>query len=645
MVLALRKWTVVLGVLFLLSMVSPHESLGETQLRIAYLNPRADAYVHSAMPGVAYGSQDYLWVQSYSLANARTFLVFNLSTLPPGCVVNQASMLIYMFEAPATSRTYTSSRVNGPWSEAGDQSAPALTWEGQPSVDAAFSSTNSSSTLPGWMNWNETYWVQKFLGRDEASYLPNYGWRIIDDIENAPPPNAISARFRSRESSDSIHRPTLIVSYYPPYLRLEAVSQAFVNTWVMMKVHRRDIRGNPISRGVLEVKLSSDSKSANKKFSLTPRGPATNEIVIADGETSKEFWYYDDQPGQWTVRAWTTDYEYYGEDTRWQTFVLDAIPPVTNITVNGPSIQVSGILYVSRNTTFSLSSKDEGSGVNQTKYRVDGGDWQTYSRGLAFGINPHDGNQTIEYYSIDNVGNSEVKRTFRVFMDNTAPSMTISEPTGTLMRKSVSVDFKVIVRDNGSGVANVELFFDGASQGTMKKQNSTYIQTIGVSPGKHNWKAKAIDNLGNLAETPSVEFVLIVDVEPPIIWKTAVSPESPVMYEQIKVSAWIRDEISGVKQVSLCYSTDGGSKWETTSMTPQGEIYEATIPAQGSPLTIQYYVEASDSFGNLARTSTQQFAVNIPLWMYGAPVIIVIALIVAVSMVRKKLSESGGVFS
>ncbi|MGQ9513671.1 MAG: hypothetical protein ACUVTL_01235 [Thermoproteota archaeon] len=81
-------------------------------------------------------------------------------------------------------------------------------------------------------------------------------------------------------------------------------------------MYRKDHDNNPITSD-LAVKLESSSASVNKKFSLTEGGAAITELVIPSGSSSKEFWYYDEKAGAWTIHAYTLDYLY----------VVGGVPP------------------------------------------------------------------------------------------------------------------------------------------------------------------------------------------------------------------------------------------------------------------------------------------------------------------------------
>ena len=105
---------------------------------------------------------------------------------------------------------------------------------------------------------------------------------------------------------------------------------------------------------------------------------------------------------QYTVVARATDAAGNTTDSAPTTVTLDTAPPTT--TDDAPSGSQSSIV------TVTLSAGDgAGSGVASTSYRVDGGGWHS---GTSVVIpvpadHSNDGSHTIDYASVDNVGNSE----------------------------------------------------------------------------------------------------------------------------------------------------------------------------------------------------------------------------------------------
>lgn len=99
---------------------------------------------------------------------------------------------------------------------------------------------------------------------------------------------------------------------------------------------------------------------------------------------------------------------------------MDNIPPITKLTINQPKyVDSEGKIYVTPDTTFTLTAQDNkgGSGVAYTLYRIFNETfntgWITYTKpfnltGLTEGL------YLIEYYSVDNVGNTEKPNTTQV---------------------------------------------------------------------------------------------------------------------------------------------------------------------------------------------------------------------------------------
>jgi hypothetical protein len=74
--------------------------------------------------------------------------------------------------------------------------------------------------------------------------------------------------------------------------------------------------------------------------------------------------------------------------------------------------------------TVTLEAYDEISGVSHTLYRLDNGDWTTYTGPFVVSEGAH----TLEYYSVDNAGNAERVNTRDLNVDLYAPDITIEKP-------------------------------------------------------------------------------------------------------------------------------------------------------------------------------------------------------------------------
>jgi len=68
-------------------------------------------------------------------------------------------------------------------------------------------------------------------------------------------------------------------------------------------VQRLDQDWNPVTIGSTTVYLSSSSLGDARKFALTPDGPAVTSVVIPDGSSTVDFYYYDRKAGTYSIRA------------------------------------------------------------------------------------------------------------------------------------------------------------------------------------------------------------------------------------------------------------------------------------------------------------------------------------------------------
>jgi hypothetical protein len=82
------------------------------------------------------------------------------------------------------------------------------------------------------------------------------------------------------------------------------------------------------------------------------------------------------------------------------TIKLDETPPYTTCTLEG---EMQGDIYIS-NVTVTLDAIDNLSGVDKTTYRIDMGEWITYSTPF---IVSGEADHRVDFYSVDNIGNIE----------------------------------------------------------------------------------------------------------------------------------------------------------------------------------------------------------------------------------------------
>ncbi|HDS59970.1 MAG TPA: DUF11 domain-containing protein, partial [Thermoplasmatales archaeon] len=177
--------------------------------------------------------------------------------------------------------------------------------------------------------------------------------------------------------------------------------------------------------------------------------------------------------------------------------------------------------YVSP-VTFHLIAHDEASGVASTLYRVDDGAWQSYEGPVTI---DRDGAHSLQYYSMDRVGNVEQTREIAINIDYVAPEISISRPgsymylfdrpilplpggrpvvIGPLTVQATVADLAT------SGVANMSLYLDGR----LRAEGADHI-TFELDErlwGRHTIEIVAYDAAGNRAAAAVTLYIINLDL-------------------------------------------------------------------------------------------------------------------------------------
>jgi hypothetical protein len=194
----------------------------------------------------------------------------------------------------------------------------------------------------------------------------------------------------------------------------------------------------------------------------------------------------------WKIVAWDS-YGLTADGPLWSfSTIVDNTPPNT-------TLQTSGTLgnddwYIS-NVTLTFQAVDNVSGVNTIFYKIDEGEWLSYEEAIEISI---DGLHLVEYYSIDNAGNTETLKSSTFKIDKTSPSWVnyTFTPQNLLKNKWLCV---ATVEDETSGIALIEFYVDGALIGSVTEEPYEFLYE-GVP--EDNSQAIAYDAAGNAAMSP-----------------------------------------------------------------------------------------------------------------------------------------------
>jgi len=172
----------------------------------------------------------------------------------------------------------------------------------------------------------------------------------------------------------------------------------------------------------------------------------------------------------------------------------DTTPPTTSASLAGTSGQNG---WYTSSVTVTLTATDSG-GVASRHYRIDSGSWTTYS--VPFTLST-EGSHTIEYYSIDNAGNTEGVKSVSLKIDTIKPSSSSSVSSYTVTLSA---------SDSTSGVDDT--YYRVGPSGTY----SLYSVPFSAGPAGQVYTVYyySIDNAGN-KETARTVQVGTADTTPP----------------------------------------------------------------------------------------------------------------------------------
>lgn len=321
----------------------------------------------------------------------------------------------------------------------------------------------------------------------------------------------------------------------------------------------------------------------------------------AAGTTSWTYSWSPASDGMYTVTSRATDasgnVEVPGAGI---SVTVDRGKPASSITAPATS---SSISRSSANYYIVGTATDSVSGVKKVEVSTDAGTtWLaatgTSSWSYVWALPSTDGSYGIMSRATDNAGNVESpKPAVTLRIDGTAPVSSITSPAaGTNLKANVTVSVAGTASDNGTGVKQVELSFDGGT--TWVKASGTTSWSYAWTPtaqGSYNIVSRATDNVGNV-ETHGAGITVTVDSTAPVSSITAPVAGQSInrSSSQYKITGTATDAASGVKKVEV--STDGGATWSAATGTSTWS-YSWTLPQADGIYNIMS--RATDNAGNV----------------------------------------------
>lgn len=165
------------------------------------LNPVADTYANQDNPATNYANSADLLVGRTTkfLTLRRSYLRFDLSSIPSNAIVTSASLRLYLKSGNGATVSISLHQVNGAWTSGG------LTWNNQPAVGSARASLGVGTT-PGWRTWSVTTLVQEWVNASTT----NYG------VSLRGPESYTGDWLRTFDSRQGSNDPQLVITYDLP---------------------------------------------------------------------------------------------------------------------------------------------------------------------------------------------------------------------------------------------------------------------------------------------------------------------------------------------------------------------------------------------------------------------------------------------
>jgi len=271
-----------------------------------------------------------------------------------------------------------------------------------------------------------------------------------------------------------------------------------------------------------------------------------------------------------------------------------------------------GVAFFGKETGFHLEAEDALSGLNDVYYSLNGADFVSTSRS-PLDISA-EGNYSVKFYAVDNVGNVEDLHTYDFVVDHTAP-VTSHEINGINKKRVLAPDatISLTAADSLSGVAKVWFAIDDSEFEVYRKPIP--VSRLKDGGGKITYYSE--DHVGNtenhkfigtLASSRGSEdddgkmFDYYIDRNPPVaeldFEGDYYESDQEYISGRTRVLLSAKDDKSGVQKILYSYNSFMTSEEYDAPFNPDGN----------SPVAISY--AAVDWVENTAEEKEHHFYID-----------------------------------
>ena len=271
-------------------------------------------------------------------------------------------------------------------------------------------------------------------------------------------------------------------------------------------------------------------------------------------------------------------------------WTVDAILPVVQLT------QTPAQFTMSTSATFAFSGTDNRTPPAQLVFQtsLDGSAFAPATSPVSFTSLPL-GFHTFSVEAIDQVGNVSLPAIFTWTIDQTAPTVSITQKPANPTNKKTAT-FAFTGTDNVTPPA--QLIFDVSLDGTSFTSATSPVSFTGLADGSHTFQVESTDQAGNVSAITS--FTWVVDTVPPTV---SITQEPAQITNQTAATFAFSgtDNVTPAAQLTFQFSVDGKA------------FVAATNPQSLAGLSSgnhTFAVESIDQAGNASAPATFTWTVD-----------------------------------
>ncbi|MDC3132843.1 hypothetical protein OA501_01355 [Flavobacteriaceae bacterium] len=361
----------------------------------------------------------------------------------------------------------------------------------------------------------------------------------------------------------------------------------------------------------LPIYVSISTSKGGKSYNLeSTQNPSDASPMYLDTEGQNFI------RSRWALDPETKEYVYPKREILMPIYA-DGIAPSTRLSYSdAPKYVSNGTVFYGVGLSYSLSSSDAVSGVQNTYHALNGSFGKYTADNVAV---TKEGENSIFYFSADNVGNAEETKVSTFTYDITAPETSLSEPTnkkitlttaaGELIVMGLKSNIELTSEDKISGVRKTEYNVDGgATQRYYRPLNFGYL-----SDGTHQLSYSATDNVKNQEVSKTFDFYL--DKTAPVTEISVNGDQYQGNYQYVsdrtKFGLSSTDNKAGVESVTYAVRSKAYSEYSE----------EISLSGDSSLRRINYFAE--DRVENVEKENTKTVYLDTDLpatrLEYGTP--------------------------